>query len=54
MANVAADVLSRGSKPAPAGQPPLVSLTPANLAGIRDAFNAAIDDIRVLVFLSPT
>jgi hypothetical protein len=54
MANVAADVLSHRSRPAPAGQPPLVSLTQANMAEIRDAFNAARNDVRVLVFLSPT
>src|SRR5437762_1838596 len=39
MANVAADMVSRGSAPAPAGQPPLVSLTSQNGDSVRTAFN---------------
>jgi hypothetical protein len=54
MANAAANLLSRGSGPTPAGQPALVSLTPANLQTVRDGFNAAPNDTRVLIFLSPT
>lgn len=38
----------------PAGQPPLQSLTAANVSLIRNAFNAAKDDTRVLLLLSPT
>jgi hypothetical protein len=53
MANAAADLFSRGG-PAVAGQPALVSLTAENVATVRDAFNAAKDDVRVLVMLSPT
>ncbi len=38
----------------PAGQAPLQSLTPANVSLIRNAFNAAKDDTRMLLLLSPT
>lgn len=38
----------------PSGQPPLQSLTPQNLAGLERAFNAAKNDVRVLLLLSPT
>jgi hypothetical protein len=54
MANAAANLLARPPGPAPVGQPALLSLTPANIERVRDAFNAAHDDIRVLIFLSPT
>jgi uncharacterized membrane protein len=43
-----------GGSEAPAGQTPLQSLTPQNMAEIKNAFNAAKDDVRVLVLLSPT
>ena len=43
-----------GPSQAPSGQPALRSLTAANVAEIRDAFNAAKDNVRVLLFLSPT
>jgi hypothetical protein len=43
-----------GSHQVPVGQPLLQSLTPQNVAGIRNAFNAAQDDVRVVVLLSPT
>jgi hypothetical protein len=43
-----------GGYETPAGQPRLESLTAANLAGIRDAFNNARDQVRVVLFLSPT
>jgi hypothetical protein len=42
-----------GSQP-PAGQPPLQSLTAQNVAEIKNEFNAAKDDVRVLLLLSPT
>jgi len=38
----------------PSGQPPLESLTPLNVADLENTFNAAQDDIRVLLLLSPT
>jgi hypothetical protein len=38
----------------PAGQPPLSELRPANFTVIKDAFNAATGDARVLILLSPT
>ena len=43
-----------GGSQTPAGQPPLRSLTTANVAGVKSAFNAAKDDVRVLLLLSPT
>jgi hypothetical protein len=42
-----------GSQP-PAGQPLLQSLTAQNVAEIKNEFNAAKDDVRVLLLLSPT
>jgi len=38
----------------PAGQQPLTHLSPESLAALRDAFNAAGDQIRVVALLSPT
>jgi hypothetical protein len=38
----------------PSGQPPLVELEPTNFTTIENAFNAAKDEVRVLVLLSPT
>jgi hypothetical protein len=43
-----------GGSQAPIGQPPLQRLTAENLNGIKDAFNAAKDDARLLLLLSPT
>jgi len=43
-----------GGSQAPPGQPPLQSLTAQNVTEIENAFNAAKDDVRVLVLLSPT
>ena len=43
-----------GGHSVPAGQPPLVDLTPQNLSTIEDAFNGAKGDVRLLVLLSPT
>ncbi|HXN45412.1 MAG TPA: hypothetical protein VN893_02155 [Bryobacteraceae bacterium] len=39
---------------APPGQPPLATLTPRNFTSLETAFNAAKDDVRVLLLLSPT
>jgi hypothetical protein len=38
----------------PAGQPPLVSLAPANFADLQQAFNENAGKIRVVALLSPT
>ncbi|MGH9508865.1 MAG: hypothetical protein ACRD2Q_02385 [Terriglobales bacterium] len=38
----------------PAGQPPLVELTEANLAQLRNTFNHDTDRIRIVLLLSPT
>lgn len=38
----------------PAGQPPLVTLDSASLAALREDFNRAIGDLRIIVLLSPT
>jgi len=43
-----------GGSQVPPGQPPLESLTQQNLADAGNSFNAAKDDIRVLVLVSPT
>ncbi|HWF46644.1 MAG TPA: hypothetical protein VG168_06545 [Bryobacteraceae bacterium] len=51
---VAAGIYFYGGGRVPDGQPPLQSLTRANITTIRNAFNAAKDDTRVLLLLSPT
>jgi hypothetical protein len=38
----------------PPGQPPLERLTAQNASAVKNAFNAAKDDVRVLLLLSPT
>lgn len=43
-----------GGSQTPAGQPPLQSLTAQNVAEIKSEFNAAKDDVRLLLLLSPT
>jgi hypothetical protein len=43
-----------GGGQTPSGQPPLVRLTPEKISQVQTAFNAAKDDVRVLVLLSPT
>jgi hypothetical protein len=43
-----------GGHQAPTGQPPLRNLTTQNVGEVKDAFNAARDDVRVLLLLSPT
>ena len=37
-----------------AGQPPLAGLNPASLDQLRADFNAAVDETRMIVLLSPT
>ena len=51
---VAALVYFCGGSQAPFGQPPLKSLTAQNVAEVKSEFNAAKDDVRVLLLLSPT
>lgn len=43
-----------GGGDTPAGQPPLQKLSAQNVGEIRNEFNAAKDDVRVLLLLSPT
>lgn len=43
-----------GGSQSPSGQRPLRSLTAQNIAELRDEFNAAKDDVRVFLLLSPT
>jgi hypothetical protein len=43
-----------GGSQAPQGQPPLQTLTAQNISEIRNHFNAARDDVRILLLLSPT
>ena len=51
---IGALVYLNGGHQVPVGQVPLQSLTPENVAGIRNVFNAAQDNVRVVVLLSPT
>ena len=50
---VMANMVAGGSQ-TPSGQQPLESLTTRNVAEVRNAFNAAKGDVRVLLLLSPT
>ena len=43
-----------GGSQAPSGQPPLRSLTAQNAVDVKNEFNAAISEVRVLLLLSPT
>jgi hypothetical protein len=43
-----------GGSTAPAGQHELVRLNAANFAELRQAFNAEVDRVRLIVMLSPT
>ena len=43
-----------GGHKTPNCQPPLRRLTTQNVAEVKNAFNAAKDDVRVLLLLSPT
>jgi hypothetical protein len=45
--------LYRGER-VPSGQPALVSLSAANFDMLRSSFNAASDDVRIVLLLSPT
>lgn len=47
-------VYSYGGSQAPSGQSPLKSLTARNVSDVKNKFNAAKDDVRVLLLLSPT
>jgi len=38
----------------PPGQPPLASLTPETVSQFETAFDSAKNDVRVVLFLSPT
>jgi hypothetical protein len=54
LAATALFVIKSGPGSAPSGQPPLVSLGPADISRFDADFNAACDQVRVLVLLSPT
>ena len=43
-----------GGGQTPPGQPPLRSVTAQNVADIKNQFNAARGDVRVVLLLSPT
>ena len=43
-----------GGHQTPTGQPPLRNLTTQNVVEVKNAFNAAKNDVRVLLLLSPT
>ncbi|MDQ6706325.1 MAG: hypothetical protein M3Z85_10170 [Acidobacteriota bacterium] len=43
-----------GGHQVPPGQPALSSLTPENVSEIKNAFNSAKSEIRLLLLLSPT
>ena len=43
-----------GGSQTPAGQPPLKDLNAQSVGDIKNQFNAAKDDVRVLLLLSPT
>ena len=43
-----------GGGQTPAGQPPLKNLSAQSVGEIKNEFNAAKDDVRVLLLLSPT
>jgi len=51
---VAALVYFYGGSQAPPGQPPLESVTSQNIADVKNQFNSAKDEVRVLLLLSPT
>ena len=43
-----------GAGQTPAGQPPMKNLSAQSIGEIKNEFNAARDDVRVLLLLSPT
>ena len=51
---IGAAVYFYGGGQAPRGQPPLERLTAQNVSAVKNAFNAAKADVRVLLLLSPT
>jgi hypothetical protein len=51
---LAAGLYLYGGGQTPAGQPPLQNLSVGGVGEIKNAFNAAKDDVRVLLLLSPT
>ena len=51
---LAAIVYLYGGSQSPSGQPPLRNLTADNIAEIRNEFNAAKGEVRILLLLSPT
>lgn len=53
-AGAAATRYFAGPRQTPAGQPPLVHVTPQALGRIREDFNARADRVRVIALLSPT
>ena len=50
----AAGLYLYGGGQTPAGQPPLQNVSVGGVGEIKNAFNAAKDDVRVLLLLSPT
>ncbi len=50
----AAGLYLYGGGQTPAGQPPLQNLSARGVGEIKNEFNAANDDFRVLLLLSPT
>lgn len=51
---VAAALYLYGGGQTPSGQPPLRNVTAQNVVEIKDEFNAAKGEVRVLLLLSPT
>jgi hypothetical protein len=51
---VAAGLYLHGGGQTPSGQPPLQNLTAQSVGEIKNDFNFAKDEVRVLLLLSPT
>lgn len=51
---LAAGLYLYGGGQTPPGQPPLQNVTDQNVADIKNAFNAAKSEVRVVLLLSPT
>jgi hypothetical protein len=43
-----------GAHDVPAGQPPLATLDPTTISALREDFNGAAGQVRIIVLLSPT
>ena len=43
-----------GGSTVPKGQQPLVRLNDSNIGGLKDAFNASANSVRLLILVSPT